>query len=203
MSTETQAPREAVKPGETAPVAREPLRDLGSVYPMLDDLMMPLLPPSDIGIDDAYRLFATWGPGKLSPIVLALVDTDATMRELLVAEQRHRSDLVPSLTRPFHDEIAALLTVSPPCQAFSTPADADRPPWGRMSDMILREATVRFREHAHRDFADLHFPTFVDLPEDERPTGRGRTTIPKRSERQAELAARTERLRARQDKRRA
>lgn len=203
MSTDTPAPRETAKPGETTPDAHGPLRDLGSVYPMLDDLMMPLLPPSDIGIDDAYRLFATWGPGKSSPIVLALVDTEATMRDVLAAEMRHRGNLVPILTRPFHEEIATLLTVSPPCQAFATPADYARPAWGRMSEMILRDATARFREHALRDFTDVPLAAFVDLPEEERPTGRGRTTIPNRSERQAELAARTERLRARRGKGRA
>lgn len=196
MTIETSTPGEAAGPG--VPEARLPLRNLGAFYP-LDDLMMPLLPASEALLDDdVLRLFATWGPGKSSPAVLALVvDTDATMRELLAAEHRHRGNLVPLVTRELHENIATVLTVSPPCQAFSTPADHDRPPWGRMSDMILREATVRFREHAHRDFADMRFPALVDLPEDERPTGQGRTTIPKRSERQAELAARTERLRAR------
>ena len=201
MSTDTLAPRETAGPG--VPEARPPLRNHSALYSWIDDFTMSLGEASDRMIVEAHRLFDSWGPGKSSLAVLALVDTDATMRELLTIEQRHRGNLVPLVTREFHENIAALLTVSPPCQAFSTPADDARPAWGRMSEMILRDATVRFRENALRDFTDVPLAAFVDLPEEERPTGRGRTTIPNRSERQAELAARTERLRARRGKGRA
>ncbi len=92
------------------------------------------------------------------------------------------------------DPIHLILTESPPCQSFST--------GGRLVDRAGLEALPGWIR-IERDLAlqEMQLPPVVTLPKPDRPTGRGRTSIPDTGERKAQLARRTERLRRRQSAR--
>lgn len=74
---------------------------------------------------------------------------------------------------------------SPPCASYSQRV--------RAASGLPRLRWAEFRT----DLFDRHIAPLLDFPEPERPNGKGRRSIPKRSERQNELAARAARYRER------